>query len=145
MDNNIPFPQANDMTKIIKLVMADESVINDKAKAMELIHVSTTRQVAYYFSALQFFKYLKHDKTFTDRANNLMKNKDKIILDIYSQLLNNEMFGNAYKQFKETRKVDVELIKTEIKKNNPNLAESTVNRRVSTIKAWVEWMYTIDG
>ena len=30
-------------------------------------------------------------------------------------------------------------------KNKPNLADSTVNRRVSTIKAWVEWMYTIDG
>lgn len=112
---------------------------------MELIHVSTTRQVAYYVSTLQFLKYLKHDKTFTDRANNLMKNEAKIILDIYNQLLNNEMFGSVYKQFKETRKVDVELIKTEIKKNKPNLAESTVNRRVSTIKAWVEWMYTIDG
>ena len=36
------------MTKIIKLVIADESVINDKAKVMELIHVSTTRQVTYY-------------------------------------------------------------------------------------------------
>ena len=54
---------------------------------MELIHVSTTRQVAYYVSALQFLKYLKHDKTFTDRANNLMKNEAKIILDIYNQLL----------------------------------------------------------
>lgn len=74
---------------------------------MELIHVSTTRQVAYYVSALQFLKYLKHDKTFTDRANNLMKNEAKIILDIYNQLLNNEMFGSVYKQFKETRKVDV--------------------------------------
>lgn len=145
MDNNIPFPQANDMTKIIKLVMADESVINDKAKAMELIHVSTTRQVAYYFSALQFLKYLKHDKTFTDRANSLMKNKSKIIIDIYDQLLNDDMFGNAYKQFKDSKKVNVEVIKNEIRKNKTNLADSTVNRRASTIKAWVEWMYTIDG
>ena len=74
-----------------------------------------------------------------------MKNEGKIILDIYTQLQENEMFGNVYKQFKETRKVDIELIRSEIRKNKPALAESTVNRRVSTIKAWVEWMYAIDG
>ena len=58
MNNNIPFPQANDMTKIIKLVMADKEVLNDKDKAMELIQVGTSRQVAYYLSALLFLKYI---------------------------------------------------------------------------------------
>lgn len=145
MDNNVPFPQANDMTKIIKLVMSDESVLNDKTKAMELIKVNSTRQVAYYFSALQFFKYLKHDKTFTDKANSLLKEESQIILDIYSQLLNNEIFNNPYHQFKDSKKVDIDIIKHNIKKGNSSLSESTINRRSSTIKAWVEWMYTIDS
>ena len=64
-----------------------------------------------------------------------MKNEGKIINDIYNQLKSDEMFGMFYKQFKQTEKVDVDTIRSEIRNNKPNLAESIVNRRVSTIKA----------
>ena len=86
MNNNVPFPQANNMKKIIKLLMAGEGVLSDKEMAMKLIEVSTIRQVAYYFSALQFFKYLTHDKKFTELALKITANEKAIKENIYKQL-----------------------------------------------------------
>ena len=146
MNNNIPFPQANDMTKIIRLVMAEEEVLNDKDKAMELIQVSTARQVAYYLSALLFLKYITHDKKFTDSAKSIKDCEIEVKKDIHAQLLKSEIFKEFYLMFFETKKVDVSIIKKSLleTKENRKLAESTLNRRASTIKAWVEWMYKFD-
>lgn len=146
MNNNIPFPQANDMTKIIKLVMADEEVLNDKDKAMALIQVSTARQVAYYLSALLFLKYITHDKKFTDSAKLIKNSEVEVKKDIHAQLLNNDIFKKFYIMFFETKRVDINAIKKSLleTKENKKLAESTLNRRSSTIKSWVEWMYRLD-
>ncbi len=146
MNNNIPFPQANDMTKIIRLVMAEEEVLNDKDKAMELIQVSTVRQVAYYLSALLFLKYITHDKKFTDSAKSIKDCEIEVKKDIHAQLLKSEIFKEFYLMFFESKKVDVSIIKKSLleTKENRKLAESTLNRRASTIKAWVEWMYKFD-
>ena len=146
MNNNIPFPQANDMTKIIKLVMADEEVLSDKDKAMELIQVGTSRQVAYYLSALLFLKYITHDKKFTELAKSIKTNEMEVKKNIHSQLLNNGTFKEYYLMFSDSKKIDVGVIKKSLleDKGNKKLSESTLNRRASTIKAWVEWMYNFD-
>ena len=147
MDNNIPFPQANDMSKIIKLIMASEEVLSDKEKAMALIEVSTARQVAYYLSALLFLKYITHDKKFTDLAKSVKIDEQKVKENIYQQLNENDVFKTFYIKFYKDKKVDVGVIKTTLleEKNSKKLAESTLNRRASTIKAWVEWMYNFDS
>ena len=144
MNNNVPFPQANNMKKIIKLLMAGEGVLSDKEMAMKLIEVSTIRQVAYYFSALQFFKYLTHDKKFTELALKITGNEKAIKENIYKQLKDNELFKIFYDKFKILKKVDVGEIKKQLKESKPELSESTINRRSSTIKAWVEWMFIYD-
>ena len=144
MNNNVPFPQANNMKKIIKLLMVGDSILTDKEKTMEIIDVNTTRQVAYYFSALQFFKYLTHDKKFTDNALSIVGNETEIKNDIYKQLMNNELFEMFYKKFLTTKKIDISKIKEYLKKSKSDLSESTINRRASTIKSWVEWMYLYD-
>lgn len=145
MNNNVPFPQANNMNKIIKLMMCGESVLFDKEQAMKIIEVSTTRQVAYYFSALQFLKYLTHDKKFTDLGKSISGNKEAIINDIYFQLKNDKLFNRFYEMFKSMKNVDINRIKKHLKDEKQELSESTINRRASTIKAWVEWMYIIDN
>ena len=62
--------------------------------------------------------------------------------NIYSQLLNNDTFKEYYLMFFDSKKIDVGVIKKD--KGNKKLSESTLNRRASTIKAWVEWMYNFD-
>ncbi len=144
MNNNVPFPQANDMNKIIKLVLSDDGVLNNKEEAMKVIGVTTVRQVAYYLSALLFLKYINHDKEFTERANKIKTNEELVKRDIYDQLKDIQLFKEPYEQYKEWHKVNVEELRIKIAKANPTMAESTVNRRASTIKSWVEWMYDYD-
>ena len=144
MNNSIPFPQANDINKVITLVQAGDDIIEDKDKAKEVIKVGTPRQVSYYLSALQYLKYLGQNKKLTERALKLKNSKSELVSDIYNQLLEDKLFGKAYHDFKVTGKVNIDKVTSDLKKENQMLSESTLRRRASTIRSWVEWMYGID-
>ncbi len=144
MNNSIPFPQANDINKVITLVQAGDDIIENKEKAKDVIKVGTPRQVSYYLSALQYLKYLGQDKKLTDRALKLKDSKSELVSDIYNQLLEDKLFGKAYHDFKVTGKVNIDKVASDLKKESQRLSESTLRRRASTIRSWVEWMYGID-
>lgn len=144
MNNFIPFPQANDINKVIALVQAGDDIIENKEKAKEVINVGTPRQVSYYLSALQYLKYLGQNKKLTERALKLQNSKSELVSDIYNQLLEDKLFGKAYHDFKVTGKVNIDKVTSDLKKENQKLSESTLRRRASTISSWVEWMYGID-
>lgn len=84
MNNSIPFPQANDINKVIVLVQAGDEIIGNKEKAKEVISVGTPRQVSYYLSALQYLKYLGQNKKLTERALKLQNSKSELVSDIYN-------------------------------------------------------------
>lgn len=144
MNNSIPFPQANDINKVIALVQAGDEIIEDKEKAKEVIKVGTPCQVSYYLSALQYLKYLGQNKKLTERALKLQNSKSELVSDIYNQLLEDKLFGKAYHDFKATGEVNIDKVTSDLKKENKRLSESTLKRRASTIRSWVEWMYGID-
>lgn len=144
MNNFIPFPQANDINKVIALVQAGDDIIENKEKAKEVINVGTPRQVSYYLSALQYLKYLGQNKKLTERALKLQNSKSELVSDIYNQLLEDKLFGKAYHDFKVTGQVNIDKVASDLKKENQRLSESTLRRRASTIRSWVEWMYGID-
>lgn len=142
--NSVPFPQANDMEKIIALLMADEKVISDKEEAKKIINVTTSRQVAYYLSALEYFKYITKTKVFTKKALSIKQNENTIKEDIYNQLIGNKLFYKIYLMNKIDGKTNVREIKKILASENTNMSESTINRRASTIKSWIEWMYRFE-
>ena len=144
MNNSIPFPQANDINKVIALVQAGDEIIGNKEKAKYVINVGTPHQVSYYLSALQYLKYLGQNKKLTERALKLQNSKSELVSDIYNQLLEDKLFGKAYHDFKVTGKVNIDKVTSDLKKENQKLSESTLRRRASTISSWVEWMYGID-
>lgn len=144
MNNSIPFPQANDINKVITLVQAGDEIIENKEKAKDVINVGTPRQVSYYLSALQYLKYLGQNKKLTERALKLQNSKSELVSDIYNQLLKDKLFGKAYHDFKVTGQVNIDKVTSDLKKENQRLSESTLKRRASTIRSWVEWMYGID-
>lgn len=144
MNNFIPFPQANDINKVIALVQAGDDIIENKEKAKEVISVGTPRQVSYYLSALQYLKYLGQNKKLTERALKLQNSKSELVSDIYNQLLEDKLFGKAYHDFKATGEVNIDKVTSDLKKENQKLSKSTLRRRASTIRSWVEWMYGID-
>ena len=140
MKDGIPFPQANSIEKIISLTMADESILQDKDKVLQLLQVSGERQVAYYLSALKFFGYITHKKTFTLKANELKHDRMLVEQDIISQLLQIPVFRNAYDLYKTTKKIDIELIAKDLRNSEKKLSKTTAKRRASTVKAWIEWL-----
>ena len=140
MKDGIPFPQANSIEKIISLTMADESILQDKDKVLQLLQVSGERQVAYYLSALKFFGYITHKKTFTPKANELKYDRMLVEQDIISQLLQIPVFRNAYDLYKTTKKIDIELIAKDLRNSEKKLSKTTAKRRASTVKAWIEWL-----
>ena len=140
MDANVPFPQANDLEKVVRLVMAGEEALNDRALAQTIIGVTTERQVVYYLSALKFLNYLTHKNELTEKAKELRKDEILLRENIFEQLLHNELFLKPFEQSKESDKPDIGMIKSLLNESNKDLSESTLNRRASTIKAWVTWM-----
>ena len=116
MNNSIPFPQANDIQKVITLVQAGDGIIENKEKAKEVINVGTPRQVSYYLSALQYLKYLGRNKKLTERALKMKNSKSELVSDIYNQLLEDKLFGKAYHDFKATGKVNIDKVASDLKK-----------------------------
>lgn len=53
-------------------------------------------------------------------------------------------YAKRQRIIKEIHRVNIDDLKEKIANSKSNMAESTVNRRASTIKAWVEWMYSFD-
>ncbi len=88
-------------------------------------------------------KYLGQDEKLNERALKLKNSKSELVYDIYNQLLEDKLFGKAYHDFKATGKVNIDKVTSDLKKSQ-RLSESTLRRRASTIRPWVEWMYGID-
>lgn len=142
MPDGIPFPQANNIEKVIDLLMMEEDDLLDKDKLLYVLNVNAERQIAYYLSALKFFGYMTHQRKFTEKANKIRKKRELIEEDIIHQLMTkkvNVIFLKAYNSYiNNNNKIDMELIINDLKKSG--FSESTAKRRASTVRAWIEWL-----
>lgn len=128
-------PQANDMIKIIKLATAGEEILKNKEFAKKKLDVTTERQVSYYLSALSFFGYILSTNEFSKEFLALNFDEKRISDDIYSILSQKYVF-HYFSNKKATKKDICEYLKLHYEK----LANTTAERRASTIYAWLQWM-----
>ena len=140
MSSNVPFPQANDLEKVVKLVKAGPSILKDRKAAQELIEVGSDRQVIYYLSALKFFEYLTYDNAVTENAKRINHSESAIRKDIFDRLKKRPNFAMAYEFYLEKKELPVDYLKKLISESESSLSEATIARRASTIKTWVKWM-----
>ena len=137
----VPFPRANDLEKIVKILEADESLLADNNEMMKLMDVSTSKQVGYYLSAMHFLGYITFDKHFTDSAKAIQTDEPTIRKGIFNELKKRPVFKSCYYKWKEIGIVPgVSKIVPQLQSYYPDAKESTIRRRASTIKSWVEWM-----
>ncbi len=139
MPSNITFPQANNLENVIKLILSDETILNDKPQAKEIIGVNAERQVSYYLSALLFLGYITYRKCFTDKANRVRKTREATEKDLFETLYKDDIFGFAYKT-QQLGQIDEQKVTKLIKEKQKDLSEATIERRRSTVKSWVKWM-----
>ncbi len=135
------FPQANSLDKIVKLIMSDEDALFDKEKAKLILDVSTDRQVSYYYSGLVYIGLVKSNKKLNDETLTAKEDINKVKQLIIDKLLEKDLFNKLYSSF-NNKEIDNDLIIKEVKKVNSRLNIDTIRRRASTVKAWLEWIYT---
>jgi hypothetical protein len=126
-----PFPQANDIYKILKFVQNLYNPLNlDRFSNIDLDFVS--RQTLYYRAAAQYLGLLNKEnpselaKVIFDLDNNFL------FISVVNLILRNKVFGMYY----QTR--DNSTVENYIG-NLYHLNKTTSNRRMSTVKKWVEW------
>ena len=135
-------PQANEINKIVLLASKcnDEYIKNKEAIKVDL-NLGSERQVAYYLSALFYLGYLDGRGEIAPKLLKLRGEIERVEEDIFSTLRNDlyckEEFVYAKLNGKPVRKA---VIEEKIASKNSNLSKSTIERRASTIKAWIEWM-----
>ena len=133
----VPFPQANDINKVIKLAMSQEDIYSDKTKVADYIGVGTDRQAAYYLSAMKFFRYINNLQEPTECLLDLRKKgQDALESDMKKKILEDDFVAKmTEKGIRSKEEISIFIQKEYSKKLGPSTAE----RRASTIHSWIEW------
>lgn len=140
--NNIPFPQANDFTKILAIIEL-ESIddVKNPTKLCEMFSVAR-RQVDYYVSACQFLGILDRKKNFTELGFRLREenfNYKRVLLA--KAIISAPIFGEVFiMNYFTNKKMNVNEI-AEIIHDRVDLPKIGVcKRRASTVISWLNWI-----
>lgn len=148
IQRNIPFPQANDLNKVIDTVTLVNQGYSTKEEISDILEFDD-RQGDYYANAACFLGLLErresafclseNGKAFLKISSSIKRvefiakqlAKRPVFHQVFNQLLNNNL---------ETDSLDQINIKRIIEENTI-LRGSTPNRRASTVKQWIRWIF----
>lgn len=137
MKNYIPFPQANDLLKVIeirKILPIHRSKI--KVAIKEYFQFSSRQSDYYYLAGLWLGLYHEDaDKVVVS----LLDDRD-VYAHINNEFLCNEVFSNAFKNRRLSRKQQMDLVVRDLvlNSNMNTLVTSTHYRRASTVLKWID-------
>lgn len=134
------FPQANSIEKIIKLIKAGEDSLLNKEKCKEILEVTSDRQVSYYYSSLVYLGFVTSNRKYKEEIKEKITNQNNIEKLLFEKIMEKDLFNELYTLF-ELKTIDDTIIKKKLKKAHAKLDDDTINRRASTVKAWLKWMY----
>ena len=141
--DNIPFPQADDFEKVIRILdVNEEKNLADFEFMSAFLDGITDRQVSYYLSAAMYLGLLDRDKHYTERGLRIRK------MDHYSKiseliriLISDQIIGKIYISQKVLgityEKDDIAEI---IKQGYPEYSEPIYKRRAQTVMSWLYWI-----
>jgi len=145
---DVPFPQANDLDKVIDTVsLVGQGYIN-KNDISEVLEFDE-RQGDYYANAARFIGFLDR----VDNEFSLTNNGERLLRlgapskradFIAEQLVMRPVFFEVFKQLYELGNNAELLDKIDINsfiEEYTNLTGSTPERRSSTVKHWIKWVY----
>ena len=136
--NEIPFPQANDLGKI--LILIENIKYCNSTELKKRMILSQNRQLDYYKSASLFLGFLKKNRNsheLTTSGKKILRANDNYKITVFIvELLKTPLIKALVFNLKE-EKISKLLNKFQSFKK---LSPSTKNRRVSTIKSWIKWL-----
>lgn len=136
MKSKIPFPQADNVYKLLVYLFE----LNNKEVPLELQSMSienmVSRQESYYKSALEYLGLMEHDEL-TDEGSYIVNSPLPVMLRLLAlSILKHEPFS-IYYHTRDDQQIQRYLI------SNEGLSESTANRRLQTVMSWVRWVEQI--
>ena len=143
--NKVPFPQANDFNKILKIIeVDDEDKLLDTGFLLDYLELGTQRQISYYVSAAEFLGIIDKSRRFTIFGNEL---RDSIyesrVLKLCQRIVSLPVFGELFfMQYLYKEVVDTNYISQMISDIYGIDNVEVCNRRASTVKKWLLW---VDG
>ncbi len=145
MQNNIPFPQADDFNKIIAIVnISKKEDLNNNELIKIILGEISDRQVNYYISAASFLGIIaieKRKRIFTEFGIYLRQiNSVLQEVELISAILSLPVFGKVFVLKKMIGEQNVNDIASLIKEIYPNYSDAICNRRAQTVLKWVEWI-----
>lgn len=140
---NIPFPQADDFSKILKIININNPLDIKNNGIMKIILGGISdRQVQYYVTAVIFLGILDPHKNLTNLGSEiraLNEYNQKIL--ICRLIVSNPIFGEVYFSEKilgcTLNREDIVCI---MKKYLTYTSEEVYIRRAQTVIKWIEWI-----
>ncbi|NES67298.1 MAG: translation elongation factor [Okeania sp. SIO2D1] len=142
----IPFPQANKFERLIDLIslLLENDLTSDEITEN---YQFDERQTYYYTSAGKYLELItKQEKTFTltNQAKDIFCQRYKLkYLKIIEKILEHEVFNQAFKLSLEianipSKKQIIQLLS----ESNLKVGDKTRERRASTVKNWIYWIWS---
>ncbi len=146
----VPFPQANDLDKIIDLVISFNGELSSKEAIADYFEFDE-RQGDYYANAAIYLGFLnrgdsKGDFTLTSLGQELKRCRTRRCRNtlLLSQLFMRPTFRYSIKLLHESHlnvdSISIEDIAEIIHRFDVRYNEVTRNRRASTVKSWLRWV-----
>lgn len=146
-EKNIPFPQANDLDKVVDVVSVVNQGYETKWEISEIFEFDE-RQGDYYGNAASYIGFLTKKEycySLTKDGAKLLNlespsKRAKLIVEL---LIEKDVFNQIFKLLLQ-KDLNVESLNqsdiSSIIQEYTDLKESTANRRASTVKQWLRWI-----
>lgn len=146
-DMSIPFPQADDMAKVVDIVTAvSDGVYADSELINEFGFVQ--RQARYYLAAASYLGFIhkQRDHGLTDTGYRLVKEKSRMNRTeiILKQLLARQVFRESIellrsRDFDLTNISHNEVVEI-LARVRTDITGDTIHRRAITVRQWLKWV-----
>lgn len=138
-----PFPQANDINKVIKIINIDhEDNLKDYGYMCMYLGDITSRQVDYYISACTYLNIINPNKEFTSLGDELRELTGlEQSVRLAQIIVSDVVFGEVYFMQKFLGlEMSVEDVAERMKKHITFDSEAMYLRRASTVCSWLRWI-----
>ena len=151
--NDIPFPQADDFERVINLCELLNEHQQLTRNEVTDNYAFNVRQTNYYVDAARYLGLVEKNRSDGDVAYRLSSHGLRVLrmpyrqrqLELCKGILQHRVF---YLTFQQTQQVGVVPRKQQIMENleistSDKMSETTLGRRSSTVRGWVEWIFKL--
>ena len=145
---NVTFPQADKFTRIVDLlsILYEHGLTRDEVTSE---YEFDPRQTSYYISACEYLQLIERTNIegeryyiLSDEAKTIMSLRYKQkYLTIIKKIFERPVFYKAFEVLITDKRIpNIQEIYSIMKKSNLQINETTIGRRASSVRGWIDWI-----